>query len=75
MTRLVRIHVAGVVFILVTGSVVQWREPSLVVETREPFHIEPQQYDEPSRPTYENPYSTATVTRYSFVALAGTLVN
>jgi hypothetical protein len=33
-----------------------------IVEGPEPYHIEQRQYEEPSKLTYENAYSTATFT-------------
>jgi hypothetical protein len=45
--------------IFVTGTIVLSWLP--VVEQREHFHIEQRQHQEPSKITYENPASTATV--------------
>jgi len=47
--------------IIVSGTVFFMGVP--VAEKREPFHIEQRQYQEPDKMTYENPSSTATITR------------
>jgi hypothetical protein len=45
--------------IIVTGALLSGLT---IVEGREPYHIEQRQYEEPSKLTYENAYSTATFT-------------